>query len=208
MAFVATAGVVGPASAQETAGITVSPAVAQTAAAYNGAGLYQGDAAVVTVSVAANTVFKPGAALSFEECNPGPTSQADCDALTLQGTAPGESAAVVPGADGSVRFTMDLWILPTGNALTAPDVDDPNNKNPAGFDNGSSVTCNADDPCSIWVGDDPDSWVANSFVYNSVVLLPNTLALSPAPGTTTAAGPLTSTTSGPTSTTALQALRA
>ncbi len=191
--FIAVMG--GPATAQQTTGITLSPTVAQTAAEYSGAGLYEGDAGVVTVSVAANSIFKPSAPLSFEECNLDPTSQADCDQLTMQESGPAGSAAVVPEADGSVSFTMELWILPTGNALTAPDVDDPDNNNPSGFDHGSSVTCNADDPCSIWVGDDPGTWGSNSFVFNSVTLLPNTLALSSSPGTTTALpAPSTTTT--------------
>ena len=67
--FIAVMG--GPATAQQTTGITLSPTVAQTAAEYSGAGLYEGDAGVVTVSVAANSIFKPTRAAQFRRVQPG-----------------------------------------------------------------------------------------------------------------------------------------
>ena len=189
------------ASAQLTSGITVTPTTVQTVAQFSPAGAkaYTGDAGTITVSMAANTTFKPGFPLSFEECNLDPTAQGSCDGLTLQTTSVGSTQPVVPNADGSVTFTMLLWIVPTGNPATTPDVNDSNNTNPSGFDPNSTVTCDANDPCSIWVGDDASNWSANSFVFNGITPLPNT---QPLPTTTTTTAPTTTTTAPTTTTTA------
>ena len=95
---------------------------------------YEGDAGVVTVTVAANSVFEAGQPVEWEQCNLNPTTENDCDGLTLQTTDVGSKKAVTPNADGSVTLTMELWVLPTGNASTTPDVGDPHNTNPNGFD--------------------------------------------------------------------------
>jgi hypothetical protein len=197
----------GPASAQGSTGVTVTPTTVQTSAVFSAAGAkaYEGDAGVLTVTVAANTVFEAGQPIEFEECNLDPTSQGACDGLTLQTTNVGGKTAVTPASNGSVTFTMDLWILPTGNSATTPDVTDPNNNNPSGFDNGSTVVCDANDPCSIWIGDDPSNWNSNSYVFDGLTPEPNTTPL-PAPTTTTIAttsttGATTSTTGATTSTT-------
>jgi hypothetical protein len=191
----------GPASAQQTSGITVTPTTVQTAAVFakTGAKAYEGDAGVVTVTVAANTVFEANQPIEFEECNLDPTTSTACDELTLQTTSVGSKSIVTPAANGSVSFTMDLWILPTGNSATTPDVTDPANTNPSGFDSGSTVVCDANDPCSIWVGDDPSNWTSNSYVFNGLTPEPNT---QPLPTTTTTTAATTSTTAATTSTTA------
>ena len=72
-----------------------------------------------------------------------------------------------------------LWILPTGNPATTPDVNDSNNTNPSGFDPNSTITCDANDPCSIWVGDSSAAWSNNSFVFNGLTPEPNTTPLPP-----------------------------
>ena len=143
-----------------------------------------------------------GQPVEAEECNWDPTSQAECDGLTLQTTAVGSKTAVTPNADGSLTMIMDLWVLPTGNPSTTPDVGDPHNTNPNGFDDASTVFCDATDPCSIWIGDDPSNWAANSFVFNGLTLLAGPAALPPnAEGTTTTTG-TTTTASGTTTTSA------
>jgi hypothetical protein len=217
----------GAASAQVTTGITVTgtgtnstgPTV-QTSAVYatSGAMAYEGDAGVITVTIGANSTFKAGQPLRFEECNLDPSSSGACDGGTLQTSTPGSATPVIPNSDGSVTFTMDLWILPTGNAETAPDVDDPHNTNASGFDSGSTVTCDdgfdpspapgsfspvtSPDPCSIWVGDDASAanWPSNSFVFNSITPLPNLAPLTP-PATTTTTAATTTTTRATTTTT-------
>ncbi len=190
----------GPASAQQTSGISVTPTTVQTAPVFatSGAKAYEGDAGVVTVTIGTNSVFQAGQPIEFEECNLDPTVSTACDELSLQTTSVGSKSIVTPNADGSVTFTMHLWILPTGNSATTPDVTDPSNTNPAGFDSGSTVVCDANDPCSIWVGDDPSNWTANSYVFNGLTPEPNT---QPLPTTTTTTIATTSTTGATTSTT-------
>ena len=215
----ATIAVAGFASAQSTSGVTVSPNPVQTAAVFAQTnGQYQGDAGVLTVTVGPNTVFTAGTPLRFEECDLDPTAQTSCDGLTLQSEDVGKTTSVVPSADGSVTFTMDLWELPTGNT---PDSYDPTNDNPGGFDPGSTVNCydavsdpsttpnpGTAQPCSIWVGDDPSHWTENSFVVNGIQplaapgKLPTTTTTTTTSTTTTTTGTgSTSTTTRPTSTT-------
>lgn len=200
-AFAAMTVMAGAASAQQTGGITVNPNPVQTAAQFapSGAKAYEGDAGVITVSIPANTTFIAGRPLRFEECNYGATSQSSCDGDTIQTTDATTGLTVTPNADGDVTFTMDLWILPTGNASTAPDVSDPNNTNPQGFDPNSTVFCDANDPCDIWVGDDSSDWTANSYLASDITPLPNTTPLPTTTTSTTSA--TTSTTSATTSTT-------
>ena len=188
----------GPAFGQQTSGINVTPTTVQGAAIFN-SGQYSGDAGVITVTVAANTVLKAGQPLRFEECNLNPSSQNDCDGLTIQTSSVGQTTAVVPNADGSVSFTMYLWILPTGDPSTTPDAGDPTNNNPSGFDSNSTVTCDASDPCTIWVGDDTAHWTSNSYIFNTLTPLPGPATL---PTTTTTTAATTTTTAATTTTTA------
>jgi hypothetical protein len=197
----------------------VTPTTVQTSAVFSqsGAKAYEGDAGVVTITIPANTTFKAGQPLKWEECNLDPTSQNNCDGLTIQTFDPGTSGSVIPNADGSVTIEMDLWILPTGNDQTTPDVDDPANTNPNGFDPGSTVTCDngsdsnpqpgqfnpssGPDACSIWVGDSTAAWSSNSYVFNGVTPEPNLQALAAPTTTTTTVAPTTTTTVATTTTT-------
>ena len=190
------------ASAQVTSGITVSPNPVQTVAqfAQSGGQAYEGDAGVVTVTIGPNTTFIAGRPLRFEECNLDPTSQSDCDGDTVQTTDAVTGETVTPGADGSVTFKMDLWILPTGNASTTPDVNDPSNTNPSGFDPLSTVYCDANDPCTIWVGNDTSAWSSNSFLANSITPQPAPATFPTTTSTTTTTGPTSTTTTSPTTT--------
>ena len=203
---VLTAGAV--ASAQVTTGIAATPTTVQTSAQFSGAGVYEGDAGTLTVTIPANSTLQPGVPLSFEECNLNPTSQGSCDGLTIQLSSVGTTGQVIPAADGSVTFTMLLWVLPTGYASLTPDVNDPNNNHPQGFDMGSSVSCdNQGDTCAIWVGDDTSNWANHSYVFNGLTAAPNTQPLpattttTVAPTTTTTVAPTTTTTVAPTTTT-------
>src|SRR5579863_1448164 len=66
-------------SAQVTSGIDESPNPVQTEAQFNAStGGYQGDAGVITVTIAANSTLEVGVPIKFEECNLDPTSQANC----------------------------------------------------------------------------------------------------------------------------------
>ena len=168
----------GPASAQVTTGVTAAPNPIQTQAVFSPTGQYEGDAGVLTVTVAANSTLLAGTPVVAEECNLDPTSESSCDGLTLQSEEPGQSTQVIPNADGSVTFKMYLWELPTGNT---PDTFDTNNSNPGGFDPGSTVSCwdaasdpntapalGTAQPCSIWIGDSAANWTKNSFVVNGI----------------------------------------
>lgn len=202
-----TAGAV--ASAQSTSGIEVTPTTVQTAAQFSttAAHAYEGDAGTLTVTIPANSILEAGTPLSFEECNLDPTSQSSCDGLTIQLSSVGQTSQVIPAANGSVTFTMLLWILPTGNPSTTPDVGDPTNNNPSGFDSGSTVTCDASDPCAIWVGDSTSSWSSNSYVFDTITplpgssTLPTTTTTTPSTTTTTTASTTSTTTASTTSTT-------
>ena len=175
---IALSALAGPASAQVTTGITAAPNPIQTQAVFSPTGQYEGDAGVLTVTVAANSTLLAGTPVVAEECNLDPTSQSSCDGLTLQSEQPGQSTQVIPNADGSVTFKMYLWELPTGNT---PDTFDTNNNNPGGFDPGSTVSCwdaasdpntapaaGTAQPCSIWIGDSAANWTKNSFVVNGI----------------------------------------
>jgi len=200
-AFAAMAVLAGPASAQTTSDITVTPATVQTSAQFatSGAMAYTGDAGVITVSIPDNNtdgIFSPSSPVYFEECNNHPKSQANCDGGTLSNNDTSGNL-VYTDASGGVTFTMDLWILPTGNAATTPDVNDPNNTNPNGFDHLSTVNCNSTTPCAIWVGPDPTDF-SNGYAFSNLTPLPNTI---PLPATTTTTGATSSTTGATTSTT-------
>ena len=122
LATAAISSMAGNVSAQQVGGITVTPTTVQTAAvsAQAGAQAYEGDAGAVTITVGANTVFKEGQPLKWEECNLDPVSQSNCDELTIQTTDPGSTTTVTPNPNGSVTAQMDLWILPTGNRRQPP----------------------------------------------------------------------------------------
>jgi hypothetical protein len=215
VAFAALTAVAGPASAQVTTGITATPNPVQTESVFSpSTGAYEGDAGVLTVTIAANSTFIAGEPLKFEECNNDPTSQNSCDGLTLQQFNVGGSTQVVPSANGSVTFTMDLWELPTGWTPDTYDSSDLATYNQPGFDPSSTVTCedattngnqNTDAgtavPCSIWVGNDPSNWTSNSFVVDSIQPLPAPDGQEPPPTTTTSVAPTTTTSVAPTTTT-------
>ena len=209
-----------PASAQTPLGSgSVTPTTVQTQAVYSAAGThpYAGDAGVITINIpSGETVLTPGTPLKWEECNANPTKQSNCDGLTIQQYDPGTSTTITPNADGSATIEMNLYILPTGNDGTAPDVDDVSNTNPNGFDPNSTVTCDDGsdpnpspgqfnpstpaDPCAIWVGDSTANW-SSGFVFSGLTPVPNTTPLVP-PTTTSTTAATTSTTAATTSTTA------
>lgn len=214
VAFAALTAVAGPAAAQVTSGITATPNPIQTNAIFSSSNAYEGDGGVLTVTIAANSTLLAGQPLKFEECNLNPTSQASCDGLTLQTDNVGGSTQVIPNADGSVTFTMDLWELATGWTPDTYDSTDSYTYNQNGFDNGSTVTCedaatngnqNSDAgtavPCSIWVGDSTAQWTSNSFVVNNIQPLAAPLGEQPPPPTTTTTGATTTTTGATTTTT-------
>jgi hypothetical protein len=193
----------GTASAQVTTlptGSVVSSGPYQTTPQYNSAGQYEGDAAVVTISLGANTVLTHNTGFRVEECNTGATSQNNCDGSTTQTTNAVSGTPYHAGATGTTgTFTVLLWILPTGNATYAPDVDDPANNNPAGFDPGSTVLCYSGQVCSLWVGTSETNW-SEGYLIDNLQPEPNTTALTP-PTTTTTVAPTTTTTAATTTTT-------
>ena len=216
--FAALTAVAGPASAQSVpptgSSLTPNP-VTNTQAQFSATEQYLGDAGVITVTIGPNTVFAPGEALRFEECDLDPTSGSSCDGSTGQTTDVGSTSTVVPAADGSVTFTMYLWELPTGSTPDTYDSTDSYTFNQPGFDPGSTVVC--DDaqtdanlnspnpgtahPCSIWVGDNPSNFTQNSFVFNSIQPEPAPDGGQP-PATTTTTAATTTTTAATTTTSA------
>jgi hypothetical protein len=192
----------GTASAQTTtlpAGSSVSAGPYQTTPQYNSAGQYEGDAAVVTISLGANTILTHNSGFRVEECNTGATAQTNCDGSTTQANNAVSGSPDHAGATGTTgTFTVLLWILPTGNAAYAPDVNDPANNNPSGFDPNSTVLCYSGQVCSLWIGSSETNW-ATGYLIDNLQPLPNQSALTP-PTTTTAAS--TTTTAASTTTTA------
>ncbi len=216
--FAALIAIAGPASAQATpptgSSLTPNP-VTNTQAQFSATEQYLGDAGIITVTIGPNTIFEPGVALRFEECNLDPTSLAACDGSTGQTTDAGGTSTVVPAANGSVTFTMYLWELPTGWTPDTFDSTDPYTFNQPGQDPLSTVTCddavtdgniNNDTgtahPCSIWVGDDPSNFTNNSFVFNGIQPTPAPDGGQP-PVTTTTTAATTTTTVSPTTTTSV-----
>ncbi len=200
---------------QQTAGIVATPNPVQTEAVFSSNGQYLGDGGVVTVTIGPNSTLLAGQPLGFEECNLGPTSQSQCDGATGQTSSAGTSTPVVPNADGSVTFTMNLWELPTGWTADTYDASDPYTYNQPGFDPGTIIVCddavtdgnlNGDPgpgtahPCSIWVGDDPSNWGAHSLVVNGIQPQPAPDGGEPT-GTTTITAPTVSTMVPPPTTT-------
>jgi hypothetical protein len=227
VAFAALTAVAGPAGAQVTTGINESPNPVPTQAQFNGTtGTYQGDAGIITVTIAANSTLESATPLKFEECNNDPTSQASCDGSTTQQfDAPGGSSTIIPNSDGSVTLTMDLWELPTGYTPDTFDTTDPNTNNQPGFDPASTVTCDdlqsdtnlqnfsgpgggstgvtpSAHPCAIWVGDSESAWTSNSFVVDSISIEPAPDGGAPPTTTTTIAATTTTTVPATTTTTA------
>lgn len=189
IAVLATAG---PAFAISSGG-TASPSNVPTVAVFNG-GNYQGDAGTVTVTIPNNTTLTANQGVFAEECNTGPTSQGNCDGLTLVSNDV-NGRPMRAGPSGAVTLTFSMFILPTGNSSTAPDVTDPNNPTPQGFDPGSTLTCNSSSPCAIWVGDSTANW-PSGYVFDGITEIPNSTPL-PTTTTTTVA---TTTTTVPTTT--------
>jgi hypothetical protein len=154
-------------------GATGTPTTVQTSAmsSANGSGAYEGDAGVVTISIPATAAFA-NKALAVEECNPGPTSAADCDTLIEQTTnalgAPLRAGATGALAGGTAE--VYLWILPTGKVSTAPDVAN-QTVDPQGEDPNSNVTCDASDACALWIGPTSGAW-SNGYVIDGLTPLP------------------------------------
>jgi hypothetical protein len=201
--LIALTALAGPASAQVSppTGSSESPNPVQTSAQFGPAStgtLYQGDAGIVSIVLPANSVLTKNATFKVEECNTGANSQANCDIATLQTVNASTEAPLKAGTTGAASFAVDLWVLPTGNATEAPDVNDPNNNNPPGFDPASTVTCWNNQPCALWVGDSTANW-SEGYLFDSLTPLTNTTALPPPPTTTTTAA--TTTTTGATTTT-------
>lgn len=141
-------GGVGIASAGGTPRVTVSPSlVTPTNQYYAKTHALEGTAAVVKVTVGPNKVLKPGWPVEVMECQPHPTSESNCDVITVLPFDQLTKKRVPAAKNGSVTTHFLLW-SPLPNR----------------WDYASVLKVGPGRQVALWVGDDPSNWATTGLV--------------------------------------------